>query len=156
MPITADRPSSGNGNSALQRPGGVPEAAGGCRAAIAARAVFMLTQRPTAGPPRSTSSARTTLATLIARCCTPNNNTPVEMGVLWGCIWSEGWPEWSRTEAPPLDDDQQILDADGAVVVGVAGTGRCAVVATTRERPGSTERCAFDLGEYIATRSEAA
>ena len=32
-------------------------------------------------------------------------------------------PERSRTEAH-LDDDQQILDADGAVVVGVAGTAR--------------------------------
>ncbi len=52
-------------------------------------------------------------------------------GVVGFFIWTGGRPKRSRTEAPVFDDDQQVLDADGAVVVVVAIAGRCTVVATT-------------------------
>ena len=57
------------------------------------------------------------------------NNTPVKTGVLWGCRWSGGWPEWLRAGAPAVDDLQQVEDIDHAVGVGIALARRYAVIA---------------------------
>ncbi len=69
-----------------------------------------------------------------------NNNTPVNTEVLWGYIWSRGWPKWLRAGAPTVDDLQQVEDIDHAVSVHIALAGRCAVITTAVfAEPGATK-----------------
>ena len=58
----------------------------------------------------------------------PNNNTPVKTGVLWGCIEGVGG-RVLRAGAPAVDDLQQVEDIDRIIAVYIAFAGGRTVIA---------------------------